>query len=70
MYCTRREETARVATLLRICLQGTVLRGSVATVKQEEDGTRPKKGAKGKGGVAGASSTGGGRTTLQPSCWS
>ncbi|XP_059579651.1 ATP-dependent DNA helicase Q4 isoform X2 [Alligator mississippiensis] len=48
VYCTRREETARVATLLRICLQGTVLRGSVATVKQEEDGTRPKKGAKAK----------------------
>lgn len=26
VYCTRREETARVAALLRTCLQGTLLK--------------------------------------------
>ncbi|XP_066531335.1 ATP-dependent DNA helicase Q4 [Hoplias malabaricus] len=37
VYCTRREETNRIAALLRTCLQGVMLRESSRPVKEEED---------------------------------
>ncbi|XP_030076796.1 ATP-dependent DNA helicase Q4 [Microcaecilia unicolor] len=49
VYCTRREETARLAALLRTCLQGVILKGSSASTtieKEEEHSTvRRKKAA-------------------------
>lgn len=38
VYCTRREETSRVAALLRTCLQGVMLRESSWPVKEDEEG--------------------------------
>uniref|UniRef100_A0AAY4E4A7 DNA 3'-5' helicase n=1 Tax=Denticeps clupeoides TaxID=299321 RepID=A0AAY4E4A7_9TELE len=40
VYCTRREETTRIAALLRTCLQGVMLRESSNTTKAE-DGDNP-----------------------------
>ncbi|KAG9278970.1 ATP-dependent DNA helicase Q4 [Astyanax mexicanus] len=37
VYCTRREETNRIAALLRTCLQGVVLKESSLPVKEKED---------------------------------
>ncbi|XP_072530694.1 ATP-dependent DNA helicase Q4 [Salminus brasiliensis] len=37
VYCTRREETNRIAALLRTCLQGVMLRESSQPVKEKED---------------------------------
>ncbi|XP_017556968.1 ATP-dependent DNA helicase Q4 [Pygocentrus nattereri] len=36
VYCTRREETNRIAALLRTCLQGVLLKESSRPVKEEE----------------------------------
>nr|XP_033790595.1 ATP-dependent DNA helicase Q4 isoform X2 [Geotrypetes seraphini] len=36
VYCTRREETARLAALLRTCLQGVMLKASSASTTTEE----------------------------------
>ncbi|KAJ8273375.1 hypothetical protein GJAV_G00100890 [Gymnothorax javanicus] len=36
VYCTRREETSRIAALLRTCLQGVKVRESTGAVKVEE----------------------------------
>lgn len=37
VYCTRREETSRIAALLRTCLQGVVLRESSKPAPNDED---------------------------------
>lgn len=37
VYCTRREETSRIAALLRTCLQGVMLRESSRPVKDEDE---------------------------------
>ncbi|KAI4900356.1 hypothetical protein NFI96_024996 [Prochilodus magdalenae] len=37
VYCTRREETNRIAALLRTCLQGVMLKESSRPVKKEEE---------------------------------
>ncbi|XP_058609422.1 ATP-dependent DNA helicase Q4 isoform X2 [Onychostoma macrolepis] len=44
VYCTRREETSRIAALLRTCLQGVMLReSSKLTPEDEEDNPVGKK---------------------------
>lgn len=50
VYCTRREETSRIAALLRTCLQGVMLRESSRPVKedQEDNPVGKKKKALGK----------------------
>uniref|UniRef100_A0A673KP50 DNA 3'-5' helicase n=1 Tax=Sinocyclocheilus rhinocerous TaxID=307959 RepID=A0A673KP50_9TELE len=37
IYCTRREETSRIAALLRTCLQGVMLRESSKPAPEDED---------------------------------
>ncbi|KAI5091545.1 ATP-dependent DNA helicase Q4 [Silurus meridionalis] len=37
VYCTRREETSRIAALLRTCLQGVMLRESSRLVKEDKE---------------------------------
>ncbi|XP_016348107.1 ATP-dependent DNA helicase Q4 [Sinocyclocheilus anshuiensis] len=37
VYCTRREETSRIAALLRTCLQGVMLRESSKPAPEDED---------------------------------
>lgn len=37
VYCTRREETNRIAALLRTCLQGVMLKESSLPLKEKED---------------------------------
>lgn len=37
IYCTRREETSRIAALLRTCLQGVVLRESSKPAPEDEE---------------------------------
>nr|XP_013800584.1 PREDICTED: ATP-dependent DNA helicase Q4 [Apteryx mantelli mantelli] len=52
VYCTRREETARIAALIRTCLQGVVLREPVAAREPRQDGgTGERKKAKAKKSV-------------------
>ncbi|XP_062424557.1 ATP-dependent DNA helicase Q4 [Rhea pennata] len=49
VYCTRREETARIAALIRTCLQGVVLREPAAAGEPRQDdspGERKKAAAK------------------------
>ncbi|TRY87371.1 hypothetical protein DNTS_003944 [Danionella cerebrum] len=41
VYCTRREETSRIAALLRTCLHGVLLRDSTRAVAEEEDEDNP-----------------------------
>ncbi|KAK1785523.1 hypothetical protein P4O66_018884, partial [Electrophorus voltai] len=41
VYCTRREETNRVAALLRTCLQGVMLRESSRPVKEQDEENNP-----------------------------
>ncbi|XP_076866047.1 ATP-dependent DNA helicase Q4 isoform X2 [Brachyhypopomus gauderio] len=41
VYCTRREETNRIAALLRTCLQGVTLRGSSHPNKDEHQDDNP-----------------------------
>ncbi|XP_064364024.1 ATP-dependent DNA helicase Q4 isoform X3 [Dromaius novaehollandiae] len=49
VYCTRREETARIAALIRTCLQGTVLRESAAAGEPgQDDSSGERKKAKAK----------------------
>ncbi|XP_023667819.1 ATP-dependent DNA helicase Q4 [Paramormyrops kingsleyae] len=45
VYCTRREETTRIAALLRTCLQGVMLRESSQTVREgaEENPVEKRK---------------------------
>lgn len=38
VYCTRREETSRIAALLRTCMQGVMLRESSRPVRKDEEG--------------------------------
>ncbi|XP_064298015.1 ATP-dependent DNA helicase Q4 isoform X1 [Phalacrocorax carbo] len=44
IYCTRREETARIAALVRTCLQGTPLREPAGAAEPEPAAARRKKG--------------------------
>lgn len=37
VYCTRREETNRIAALLRTCMQGVMLRESSHSIKDMEE---------------------------------
>ncbi|XP_058233222.1 ATP-dependent DNA helicase Q4 isoform X1 [Hemibagrus wyckioides] len=37
VYCTRREETSRIAALLRTCLQGVMLKESSRPVREDEE---------------------------------
>ncbi|MCJ8746110.1 hypothetical protein PDJAM_G00138050 [Pangasius djambal] len=37
VYCTRREETSRIAALVRTCLQGVMLRESSRPVKEDDE---------------------------------
>lgn len=51
VYCTRREETSRIAALLRTCLQGVMLRESSRPVGEDDKEDNPvgkKKKALGK----------------------
>ncbi|XP_068789642.1 ATP-dependent DNA helicase Q4 isoform X2 [Struthio camelus] len=49
VYCTRREETARIAALIRTCLQGVVLRESAAAGEPgQDDSAAERKKAKAK----------------------
>lgn len=50
VYCTRREETSRIAALLRTCLQGVMLKESSkpATEDEEDNPVGKKKKALGK----------------------
>lgn len=48
VYCTRREETSRIAALLRTCLQGVTLRESSRPLKDEDNPVGKKKKALGK----------------------
>lgn len=50
VYCTRREETSRIAALLRTCLQGVMLKESSRPVKEdaEDNPVGKKKKALGK----------------------
>ncbi|XP_069477918.1 ATP-dependent DNA helicase Q4 [Ambystoma mexicanum] len=43
VYCTRREETARIAALLRTCLQGAILKESAADEGEEDSKSKKKK---------------------------
>ncbi|NXQ87623.1 RECQ4 helicase, partial [Nyctibius grandis] len=43
VYCTRREETARVAALIRTCLRGTTLREPDGAMEPGQDTARGKK---------------------------
>ena len=54
MYCTRREETVRVAALLRTCLQGVLLKENKQTSSSSQKPNNPvgqKKKELGKGGT-------------------
>lgn len=37
VYCTRREETSRIAALLRTCMQGVMLRESSKPAPEDDD---------------------------------
>ncbi|XP_074880211.1 ATP-dependent DNA helicase Q4 [Buteo buteo] len=43
VYCTRREETARIAALIRTCLQGTLLKEPAGAKEPERDAAERKK---------------------------
>uniref|UniRef100_A0A8C8SQ83 DNA 3'-5' helicase n=1 Tax=Pelusios castaneus TaxID=367368 RepID=A0A8C8SQ83_9SAUR len=43
VYCTRREETARIAALIRTCLQGVMLREATTAEEQQADDSAVKR---------------------------
>lgn len=47
VYCTRREETARIAALIRTCLQGMLLKEPAGAEEPERDAAE-RKNVKGK----------------------
>ena len=47
VYCTRREETGRIAALLRTCLQGVLLREAAKTTSLEHNPVEKRKKALG-----------------------
>lgn len=52
VYCTRREETTRVAALLRTCLQGVLLKENKQTSSQaQHNPAGQRKKDLGKGGI-------------------
>ncbi|XP_064410613.1 ATP-dependent DNA helicase Q4 isoform X2 [Latimeria chalumnae] len=43
VYCTRREETTRIAAMLRTCLQGVLVKETSKSLKAEDDDTAAKR---------------------------
>ncbi|KFZ48798.1 ATP-dependent DNA helicase Q4, partial [Antrostomus carolinensis] len=43
VYCTRREETTRIAALIRTCLQGILLKEPTRAEEPQQDGAERKK---------------------------
>ncbi|KAM9302625.1 LOW QUALITY PROTEIN: ATP-dependent DNA helicase Q4 [Morus bassanus] len=52
VYCTRREETARLAALIRTCLQGMPLKEPAGAGDPERDAAKRKKGKGRQNGIA------------------
>lgn len=53
VYCTRREETSRIAALLRTCLQGVMLRESSRPVGEDQEDNPVAKTKKALGNIQG-----------------